>query len=388
MRIDEGKLRAYLDEALSPEELEKAEKLLADSPEARACLARLSQERDDFAQRLSALAPPSGEGSDAPAALRCLQAQVGSRSAQTETTEMVERRKWMFQSFVRRHQSAIAMLVVAAIAVGSFSFAPVRAVASDFLGIFRVQAVATVPVDPEQVEAMADDPRFRGLIKQLEPQVEGMSKEEAQKVDSLDEAAELVSFPIAQITALPDDIKSPSSIRVYKQEVVRLQLDKELLEAVFEAAEIEISLPDSLNEEPLVVIQPESVSQEWWQEEELEITFVQMTNPEVEYPSDLDLNELGVAGLQLLGMSEEEAVAFGATIDWANTLVLPIPRDARMDVTEISINGADGFAFARPDSEDEEDRGASVIWQRDGVSYLLSGDYSIDKIVKVAESVK
>lgn len=385
MRIDEGKLRAYLDEALSPEELEKVEKLLADSPEAQACLARLSQERDDFAQYLAALAPPSGESSAAPAALLRLQTQVRGQSAQTKTTKIGERRKGMFESFVRRHQSAIAILAVVAVAVGLFSFAPVRAVASDFLNIFRVQAVTTVPVDTEHVKAMADDPRFRGLIDQLDPQIEGMSGEEPQKVDSLDEAAELVDFRVAQIIDLPADIKVPSSIKVYKREVVRLNLDKDLLEAIFEAAEIEISLPDSLNEEPIVVIQPDSVAQEWWQENELDISFVQMTSPEVEYPNDLDLSELGVAGLQLLGMSEEEANALGETIDWANTLVLPIPKDARMSVTEVSINGADGFTFASPDSEDG---GAAVIWQRDGISYLLSGDYSADQIVKVAESVK
>ena len=385
MRIDEGKLRAYLDQALPPEEAAQVKKQLADSPEAQAVLARLSQERDDVASYLAALAPSPKERSAASQALRRLQAQITGPSSQFQVTDMRERIKTMFnRSFIKRYQPALAILTVVAIIGISFSFAPVRAMARDFLKIFRVQTFRVVQVDREQMNALKDNPNLRGLIDKLEAQIKVVAEDEPEKVDSLDEAAKLVGYPVAQITALPEDVGEPS-ITVYQEKVVQLQLDKDLLEAIFEAAEIEVALPDSLNEEPIVVTQPNTVIQKWHQEDQTVLEFVQMSAPAVEYPDDLDLNALGVAGLQLLGMSKEEAEALAATIDWANTIILPIPNDSEVTIAEVSINGANGLLFVNPD-EDED--GAAVAWMQNGMSYFINGDYSAEQTVEMAESVK
>jgi anti-sigma factor RsiW len=384
MRLDEGKLRAYLDQDLPPEEQEKVRKQLADSPQAQAWLARLSQERDDFAPYLAALAPGAGDRSAAPQALRRLQAHISGGSFQTPITEMRERTKLMsIRPFIRRYQSVIAVLAVVALTVGLFSLAPVRAMAGNFLKIFRVQTVQIVPVDADHLRAMRDDPRFQGLMEELEPQINVVTDSEAQTVDSLAEANDLAAFPVAEITALPGELGAPSSIAIFPEKVVNLNLDKELLEAIFEAADIEISLPDSLNEEPFVVTEPNSVVQTWKAGDQEILSFVQMTAPAVEYPDDLDLEALGVAGLQLLGMSEAEATTLGANIDWTTTLVLPVPKDADMSVTEVSIHGADGLLFANPDAEDA----AAVMWQEGDMSYMVAGEFSADEVMSMAESV-
>jgi hypothetical protein len=110
-----------------------------------------------------------------------------------------------------------------------------------------------------------------------------------------------------------------------------------------------------------------------------------MTAPAVEYPDDLDLNALGVAGLQLVGMSKEEAETLAATIDWANTIILPIPNDSNVTVAEVSINGANGLLFVNP-AKDEDS--AAITWTQNGLSYFINGDYSAEQIVEMAESVK
>ena len=385
MRIDEGKLRAYLDQALPPEEAAQVKKQLAGSPEARAVLARLRQERADFAPYLAALAPPPEELSVASQAWRRWQAQITGPSSQFQITDIRERIKTMFnRSFIKRYQPVLAILTVVAIIAISFSFAPVRAVARDFLKIFRVQTIRVVQVDREQMEALRDNPNLKGLIDKLEAQIKVIADDEPQKVDSLDEAAELVGYPVVQITALPEDVGEPS-ITVHQEKVVHLQLDKDLLEAIFEAAEIEVDLPDSLNEEPIVVTQPNTVIQKWHEEGQVVLEFVQMTAPAIEYPDDLDLNALGVAGLQLLGMSKEEAETLAATIDWANTIILPIPNDSEITIAEVSINGANGLLFVNPD---EEEGSTAVTWMQNGMSYFINGDYSAEQTIEMAESVK
>lgn len=288
------------------------------------------------------------------------------------------------QSFIKRYQPALIILALVAITALLFSFAPVRTTAANLLRVFRVQTVEVVSVDTENIRALESDPRFKGVIDQLEPQIKVITDSEPQEVDSLAEAAELVSFPVAEITALPDDLGDPSRITVYRQRVVQLQLDKELLEALFEAAEVEVSLPDSLNETPIVVTQPDSVVQMWQQDDREVLQFTQMTTPQIEYPDDLDLNALGVAGLQLLGMSKEEATKLGATIDWANTLILPIPR-GKMNASEVSVNGANGFLFTAADSADE---GAAVMWPHNGMTYFVNGDYAPEQVIEMAKSVK
>jgi len=387
MRIDEGKLRAYLDQALSPDELKAVEDHLRHSTEAQATLRQLRQAQAALTEGLNLLTPPQKDISPASQAFNRFQTNLGGQKT-TPINRFNERIQIMFNnSFVKQYQSAIAALAVVAVVAILFSFAPVRALAGDFLKVFRVQNVEVIPVDVDQIEAMENNPEFKGLMDQFEPQLEVISEEsEAQPVSSLAEAAGQVDFSVAEITALPSDLSNaPSRIMVEDEMIAHLNLDKDLLQAVFDAAEIEVALPDSLDEAPLVITKPDSVIQEWREGEKVVLGFMQLPAPSIEYPDDLDLDAFGVAGLQLLGMSKAEAVALGATIDWANTLILPIPSDANVMVSEISVNGDKGFLFT---SEDPGDDGVGLMWQRNGTTYMIEGDYTPDEILKMAESVR
>ncbi|NDJ53432.1 MAG: hypothetical protein GYB68_10155 [Chloroflexi bacterium] len=55
----------------------------------------------------------------------------------------------------RRMQAALAGVVGVFVLVALFSLAPVRALASNFLGIFRVESFVLVDVDPERMEEIA-----------------------------------------------------------------------------------------------------------------------------------------------------------------------------------------------------------------------------------------
>lgn len=385
MSIDEGKLRAYLDQALAPQERALVEQQLAGRPEAQALLARLKQEQQDVAPYLAAIRPPPNQEPVVGEAWRRFQNRITGQSRPTKSNRLEERINIMInQPFIKRYQPLIILGTVAAIIAIALSFAPVRTMASNLLKVFRVQTVQIVPVDKEDMEALRNNPNLERLINQLEPQLEVAEESEPEKVDSLDEAADKVNFQIARITALPEEAGDPT-IAVLRQKVVQLQLDKALLAAVFEAAEIEVELPDSLNEEPLVIIHPDTVEQKWHQEGEKTLELIQMPAPSIEYPDGLDLDELGVASLQLLGMSAEEAQALGATIDWANTMVLPVPNNGKMEVEEVAINGARGLLFANPDSEDDR---VAVIWSQNGMSYFLAGKYPAAAMVEMARSVQ
>ena len=125
MRIDEGILRAYLDQALSEAEMEMVKKQLAGSPEAQAKLARLSQDHDDVAPHLDALAPSSAAQSLTPQAWQRFQTSTTGQSSQP--LDKKERIKQMSNpSLFKRYQPAIITVAVIAIVAVSLSFTSAR----------------------------------------------------------------------------------------------------------------------------------------------------------------------------------------------------------------------------------------------------------------------
>jgi len=258
----------------------------------------------------------------------------------------------------------------------------VRAAAGNFLQVFRVQKVKIVPVDMTQLKNMESNTELNALLEQFDPEASIITGGgEPEKLASLAEAGTAVNFPVATLPSMGE----PDQIFFHPETVVNLKLDKDLLLAVFDSAKIDVSLPDSLNNAPIVITKPDTLIEEWGSRQEHPLTFIQLHAPEIEYPDDLDLNALGAAGLQLLGMSKVEATTLSATIDWANTLVLPVPTDAGITATEVSVNGNQGFIFSDSDGGGSE---SALLWQANGMTYFLEGRFGAEKLLALAASVQ
>lgn len=290
------------------------------------------------------------------------------------------------KSFIKRHQPAVIALALILTFAVALSFAPVRAFAGDLLKIFRVQEVKVVPVDVGHLENIESNEELSGLLEQFSPDekvlIEGG---EPVEVASLSEAAAMVDFPVAEVTNVPAGAGPLQMIGVGQESVYEVQLDPDLMEAIFAAADIDIDLPDSLHDTPVTVTRPTMLLQRWGDDDMTGLGYLQLRSPQIEYPDDLDLDELGVAMLQFLGYSKAEAIALGASINWANTIVLPIPTDADYEVTDVSVNGASGTLF---EESPESGSNTMLMWQKGGMSYLLIGPYNADQILEIAESVR
>src|SRR5262249_27746726 len=66
--------------------------------------------------------------------------------------------------------------------------------------------------------------------------------------------------------------------------------------------------------------------------------FVQAPSPTVSVPRELNMADIAEAGLQLLGMTPDEARSFCQTVDWSSTLVVPIPRNTSSYET-VTVDG-------------------------------------------------
>lgn len=268
----------------------------------------------------------------------------------------------------RRRTIAVGFSLVLLLAV-FFSFPAVRAGASEFLGLFRVQKFAPISISPEQIavlEQLAEQDMAPGeLVIRNEPGA-------ITPVDSLADAGLRTGL---NVRALPG-LGEPDEINVLDGGDGYLIVDLAAARAIVEAAGADPTLlPDSLQGARVDVVAYPGVQQVWGED----IIFMQAESPLVEYPDDVDPAVLGEALLQVLGTEPREARRIARSIDWASTLLLPIPREM-VTFSEVTVDGVTGVALQPLDGQ-----GGALLWQKEGKVYMLTGEGSADDLLPLIE---
>lgn len=269
-----------------------------------------------------------------------------------------------------KRRTAMAFMAFLLLFSVAFTFPSVRAAASDFLGIFRVQKFAAISVSPEQL-AMLQEIAESGLM----PGEIEMIQEPGQPtaVSSLAEAESITGQSVKTLT----ELGVPDRIYTMTGGSGRLVINVEDTRAIVEAAGVDPTLiPDSLDGQPVNVTVYPAVSIQWD-----DIVLMQSPSPLVEYPEDVDTVALGEALLQILGMDSRQARRLARDIDWTNTLLLPVPENAA-SFTEVQIDGVSGIALTSLNGRD-----TALMWQKDGIVYILSGASTAD-LIEAANSLQ
>jgi hypothetical protein len=391
MHLKDGELRGYLDGEGSRESRGRVEAHLAGCPACRERQQRLSAAAGDVAGKLAAMAPAPNE-----AALPVGKAQARMCTFMAEKEKYAMQNRWL----VRYRPALIAAGVVLVLGV-SMAFAPVRAIANSFLGLFRVQQLQVVQVDP------GDLPQQLGSSYQLEyfmsNDVHFQQQGEDQIVGSAEEASNLAGIPVR----LPPGMNGEQHLVVTSPTQISFTVDLALVEAVLdEIGRGDISLPEEIDGAEVTVDLPAIVSAsygdcavgdaenypEGFDPDDPTLTLtpdcttlVQMPSPQVNAPEGLDLTQLGLAYLQLLGMAPEEAAQFSENIDWASTLVVPIPV-YEASYREVAVDGVQGTLIL----SDQGDYGQQymLIWIKGNIVYVLSGPGSASTAVRLADSIR
>lgn len=336
------------------------------------------QELQDVLQQLSRLEPTAVDKPTPTAqAFTQLQTRLGPQATPqpswlTRTTTTLQRRvQTMFQ---KQYAPRWAMLgVIVALFIAVFSMPAARALASDFLGLFRVQKFAAISIDPAQLERLEEmdlEGLFPGELTMLAEPTEPTA------VDSLEQAANSVGYTPQTIASFGES----DEIMVSGGGAGILTIDLLNARTILEIAEIDPTLlPDSLDGQEISVTTYPSVMQSWGDE----LHFMQSPAPEVAYPAGFDPAPIGQALLQFVGLSEAEAMALSQSIDWTSTLIVPVPS-TMATFTEVSINGQPGLFLRGIDGPE-----AALMWQTDGSLYFLtSTSLSDNALLEAAESVQ
>jgi len=283
-------------------------------------------------------------------------------------------------------------LAVAVIAV-AFTLPPVRAVAREFLDLFRVQRFAAVPVDPERLDRLRtggiDLKTFVGdQIEVLDP------AQEPELVESLELASSLAGIDARPATAPPRDA-TLEDVAVVRPGAFRIRIDTAKLGELAELLGVEDArVPASWDGATIEVHAPPAVALRY-KRGEREFMLLQSRGPEIALPDGVELAELGALGLQMAGMSGEEARLFAGRIDWRSTLLVPIPAEGG-SFREVDVRGRKGLLVSGRQPERTDDDGTKrpghwqsvLLWADDDRVYAAAGPGHGFEILEMAQSVE
>ena len=291
--------------------------------------------------------------------------------------------------FSRRYRPAwVAAALILAFAV-SFAFAPVRTLAGNLLSLFRVQKIEFVEVDPANLsDEDALEEAMRKFETVMEDQISIEVDGESQVVDEAT-ARSSAGFSVRLPAALEDE----PQITLRPGLHAAMQIDLPHVRALLaELGYDDVELPDSLDGAEISIDFETTVAATYGACEpvgaEAKCTeFAQMPAPQVSAPSELDVDQLGRAYLQLLGLSAKEAARFSQRVDWTTTLVVPLPSSANLGYRDVSVDGVTG-TLVRPPSYSRYAEEYVLTWIKDGVVYALHGTGSTEEALEIAGSLQ
>jgi hypothetical protein len=285
----------------------------------------------------------------------------------------------------------LLVLVLALLAVPSF-----RAVAGNFLGLFRVQQVAVVEINPSNLpEQLGNSNVFEELISQ-NVTVEKFGASET--LSDIEQARARAGFNVR----LPQSDEAGAEVIFQPGSQVKFDVDlSQLNQLIDELGYGKIDLPRQIDgSEVVLTVQPSlatgygncNFGTLFDEQEELKdvrladcIVLVQTPSPTIDAPAGLNLPELGKDFLQVMGLKPDEAEEFSRTVDWTTTLVIPIPRYGTSYET-VSVDGVEG-TLIRQDMEDHRPN-FLLIWVKDGIIYSVTGPGTGQNGLALADSME
>jgi len=390
--LKEGILRAKLDGQLNEEEAAAIDRHLAACSSCRSKLETLAADAERVQAALATLAPgPHEKTSDPAFAYARFQAQQPAEPAPVTVFSR------LFAARLRPLWAGAALL---AVLVACFSFAPARSWAQRVLAMLRVQKIAVVPVDQQALQGAQSGSEPGKMIGQfISDNLVVTMRSEPQVVADASQANQLVGFQVRLLSARSDIPK----ITVQGEEGFQMTLNRDRLQGILdEFGRSDLQLPSSIDGALVAVHIPKAVTavygpcpQPGKNRGQKPPTVADLTgcamlaevpSPTVSIPPELNLQQLATLALQAAGMSAQDAQAFGDTVDWTSTLVVPIPRDAGSYETT-SVDGVQGtlitlrgWAHGVP--------GYSLLWVKSGIIYSLTGFGSADQAVPLADSLE
>jgi Putative zinc-finger len=388
MHFNDGQLRAYVDQALPVSE--------------RAAVAEHVVHCASCRQRVGEFAVRGARVNAQLSALGGVEANVNAQAALHRfhaRYDAIKENSVMSQIFSKRFRPAWALVIAVALLVASMSFEPVRAFAGQFLGLFRVQSVQVVEIDPTLMSQLTGESAISKQISQILSQEVTFTKKPSkpQVVQSAAQASQRAGFQVR----LPASRTDTPQLIVSGGTAFQFVVDRKLAQSILDqAGRSDLQLPASLDGATIKVNIPSAVAAQYGDcpspdveqaatanqvvkhgQKEAQpsgppgrpyancVILAQLPSPTVDTPPNLDVEKLAELGLEFTGMKPADAHAYAQTVDWTSTLVIPIPRNAAQ-YKQVQVDGVTGYLIQRPADDAPQ---YALVWVKNGIVYAISG---------------
>lgn len=396
--LDEGRLRAYLDDELAPAEQDRVARHVAECAE---CARQLAALRETVALVNGTLAVRLPVTDAVEPAARAMLARFQTR-VRAEERQPRHARSWLagvhqlFGSRPRPVYTAVALLLV----LGLAFVAPVQSLAEELFKTFRVQrfAAVTVPVPglkgvprPTAPNA-AERTQLLNMLTPLGTPETNATQQSFREVPTLDEARAHLARNGGTLRALPAD-KAPASFAgatphyvvsdpFWARYTLNVQVAKQYAQMANSPELAQLPWPN-VDQLTLSLDVPAAVAIYYGDKGDKQRGFgiVQLASPTLKVPNEVDLNAFRTALLALPGLPPETVEQLKAIDNWEKTLIIPVPQDA---VTKnVKINGEAGLLIL-----DGQGQGGVVVWAVNGVLYCVGGTLPEADLLAIANSLR
>jgi len=283
----------------------------------------------------------------------------------------------------KKGMAAIAVGLVLAIFI---AFPPARAVAEDFLQIFRVNRLETVEITAQDIEEMRNAlENAQGTVdlKEFGSLTASNVSYEA-KDTTIEEAQKVLGFELKEVRHLPFDLKSKDYTMIEPGEV-KFNLNVDKVNSFINSLGGTKLLPQELNGQEFTIEFGGSLTIVYFPADTSSNVIIlnETSLPEVTVPEGINAEEVRESVLELPFIPEHLKTQLAAIDNWQETLPIPVPEDAQ--IKDTTINGKPAI-FCPPTPEMDN---SLVAWIEDGILYSLSGDFqNEEEALKAAESVR
>ncbi|MGE5543824.1 MAG: DUF4367 domain-containing protein [Bacillota bacterium] len=282
---------------------------------------------------------------------------------------------------MRNNQLRLVAAVAVFLLLGSFSFGGVRRAVSDLLSVFRVERIETITISPQYM-AQIDEAVQNGIervdIKGLGTfRVNG--SEETIRDCSLAQAEDSLGFTILK----PDmaGYGEPQTTLV-KHALRSLTLNVPGINKLIRDLGGTRLLPQELDQQTIILSTPSQVFLNYQSPGLPPVSMVQMRSPEPVVPGNVNVEEVKDALLSLPFWPEGIRQQIAGIDDWRH--IMAIPENA--NVQPVTVRGNQGIFWNNP--EPSQYSSTTVLWSEKGITYSISGQLPLEKILEFAEGMK
>ena len=370
--LNDGQLRAALDGELD----EDGARHLENCPLCKARRDLVRARMQPAARALSYLAGPALPGGPAAGTALTHFHQLNHTKKEISMTRKI------FASPLLRVGLAIVLILVVVLSLPS-----ARALAGQFLNLFRVQQVVVVPVDFTGMQQLTGN---QTLGKQVSDLIAGSvttQQKPGAPVTAPDAAS--ASRQAGFNVRVPQGL-TPSRFSVEGAAAFTIKVDVAKAQALLnESGRPDLVLPASINGADVSVTIPASVSLSFGtcpdpaaQDSANSISangsagrqypdcviLAELPTPTVSAPPELNIAQLAQIGLEFTGMTSDQAAAFTQNVDWTSTLVIPLPKNAAT-YQQLTVDGVTGTLIQRPADDAPQ---YALVWVKNGIIYAIS----------------